>query len=135
MRRFFLVGFLILLCFDTLAQLGFKLAAMAAAPPELGWQWLVRIATQKWIYFAVGGYVGAFGTWMTLLRYAPVGPAFATTHLDIVAVLVVSATMLGESLSRSQVVGAALILIGIGVLAGAPAAKPERGELSGHDVV
>jgi drug/metabolite transporter (DMT)-like permease len=124
-RRFYVVGFLILLGFDTLAQVGFKLAAVAAAPPELGVEWLGRIATEKWVYFAVAGYLGAFVTWMTLLRYAPVGPAFATTHLDIVTVLLLSVTLLGETLSRPQIVGAALILTGIAILAATKADEPK----------
>ena len=98
MRRFYLIGFLVLLAFDTLAQIGFKLAAVAAAPPQLEFAWLGRFATERWIYLAVVGYFGAFVTWMTLLRYAPIGPAFAATHLDIVTVLVVSVMWLGESL-------------------------------------
>ncbi len=126
MRRFYVIGFLILLAFDTLAQIGFKFAAVAAAPPELGVAWLGRIATEKWIYFAVAGYGGAFVTWMTLLRYAPIGPAFATTHLDIVTVLLVSVTWLGETLTRPQIVGAALILIGIAILATTKGEEPER---------
>jgi drug/metabolite transporter (DMT)-like permease len=116
-KRFLVVGFLILLGFDTLAQFGFKLAAVAAAPPEFGVVWLYRILAEKWIYFAVAGYLGAFLTWMTLLQYAPVGPAFATTHLDIVSVLFISVTVLGESLSHRQALGAVLILAGIGILA------------------
>ena len=126
MRRFYVIGFLILLAFDTLAQIGFKLAAVAAAPPELEVAWLGRIATERWIYLAVGGYLGAFVTWMTLLRYAPIGPAFATTHLDIVTVLLVSVMWLGETLSRAQVVGAALILIGITILATTRGEELER---------
>ena len=124
MQRFLIVGFLILLSFDTLAQFGFKLAAVVAAPPELDIEWLHRIVTEKWIYLAVAGYLGAFLTWMTLLQYAPVGPAFATSHLDIVAVLFVSVTVLGESLSRTQIIGAALILTGIGILATARSESP-----------
>ena len=126
MRRFYLIGFLVLLSFDTLAQIGFKLAAVAAAPPELEIAWLGRIATERWIYLAVAGYLGAFVTWMTLLRYAPIGPAFAATHLDIVTVLIVSVMWLGETLSRPQVVGAALILIGITILATTNVERPER---------
>ena len=126
MRRFYLIGFLVLLSFDTLAQIGFKLAAVAAAPPELEIAWLGRIATERWIYLAVVGYLGAFVTWMTLLRYAPIGPAFAATHLDIVTVLIVSVMWLGETLSRPQVVGAALILIGITILATTNGERPER---------
>ena len=120
MRRFYVVGFLVLLSFDTIAQIGFKLAAMSAAPPEFGIDWLGRIATERWIYVAVAGYLGAFVTWMSLLRYAPVGPAFATSHLDIVSVLLVSVTLLGERLSKVQALGAALILTGIAILAVTP---------------
>jgi len=126
MRRFYLIGFLVLLAFDTLAQIGFKLAAVAAAPPELEMAWLGRIATEGWIYLAIAGYLGAFVTWMTLLRYAPIGPAFAATHLDIVTVLVVSVMWFGETLSRPQIVGAALILTGITVLAVTKSEEPER---------
>jgi len=126
MRRFYVIGFLVLLAFDTLAQIGFKLAAVAAAPPELEMAWLGRIATEGWIYLAIAGYLGAFVTWMTLLRYAPIGPAFAPTHLAIVTVLVVSVMWLGETLSRPQIVGAALILTGITVLAVTKSEEPER---------
>jgi uncharacterized membrane protein len=126
MRRFYLIGFLVLLAFDTLAQIGFKLAAVAAAPPQLEVAWLGRIATERWIYLAVAGYLGAFVTWMTLLRYAPIGPAFAATHLDIVTVLIVSVMWLGEALSPPQVVGAILILTGISVLAVTKGEEPER---------
>jgi uncharacterized membrane protein len=126
MRRFYLIGFLVLLAFDTLAQIGFKLAAVAAAPPQLEVAWLGRIATERWIYLAVAGYLGAFVTWMTLLRYAPIGPAFAATHLDIVTVLVVSVMWLGETLSPPQVVGAVLIMTGITVMAVTKGEEPER---------
>ena len=126
MRRFYLIGFLVLLAFDTLAQIGFKLAAVAAAPPQLEVAWLGRIATERWIYLAVASYLGAFVTWMTLLRYAPIGPAFAATHLDIVTVLIVSVMWLGETLSLPQVVGAILILTGITVVAVTEGEAPER---------
>jgi drug/metabolite transporter (DMT)-like permease len=134
MRRFYVIGFLVLLAFDTLAQIGFKLAAVAAAPPELEIAWLGRIATERWIYLAVLGYLGAFVTWMTLLRYAPIGPAFAATHLDIVTVLVVSVMWLGETLSPPQVVGAVLILTGIAILAATKGEEPER-KLFSEDAV
>lgn len=127
MRRFYVLGFLALLTFDTLTQIGFKLAAVAAAPPDLGVDWLIRILEGKWIYIAVAGYLGSFVAWMTLLRYVPVGTAFATSHLDIVSVLFVSVTVLGERLSRTQIVGAALILIGIAALARSDAKDPPEG--------
>ena len=127
MKRFYIFGFLVLLLFDTIAQIGFKFAAEAAEPAGLDGQWLMRIVTEKWVYVAVGCYLGAFGTWMTILQHAPVGPAFATTHLDIVSVLLVSVVFLGETLSFPQIVGAILILAGIGVLATTKSDEPELG--------
>lgn len=116
MRRFYLIGFLILTAFDTVGQVGFKLAAMATAPPAFDVAWLQRVYFERWIYLAVIGYLGAFFTYMTLLRHAPIGPAFAASHLEIVSVLIVSVWLLGERLSLLQVLGGVLILAGIGLL-------------------
>jgi drug/metabolite transporter (DMT)-like permease len=115
-RRFYLIGFLLLLLFDTAGQLGFKLAATSAGAADLELRWLSDIFASPWIYLAVAAYGGAFFTWMTLLEHAPVGPAFAASHLEIVGVLVLSVVLLGESLSLLQIVGGGLVLGGIGVL-------------------
>ncbi len=50
--------------------------------------------SQPWVYGAVLGYVGAFFTWMSLLRHAPIGPAFAASHLEVIGVLLLSAWLL-----------------------------------------
>ena len=117
MRRFYLIGFLLLACFDTLGQVGFKLAAVRTAPATFDADWIVRIFLERWIYLSVAGYIGAFFTWMTLLRHAPIGPAFAASHSEIVTVLFISFTFLGERLSIYQIVGGLLIISGLGVLA------------------
>ncbi len=111
--RFYLLGFLTLMAFDTLAQLSFKAAGMHALPLEFGPAWLVRVFGQPWIYGALLGYLGAFVTWMTLLEHAPIGPAFAASHLEIVAVMACSHALFGEQVSWTQWVGAAAILSGI----------------------
>ena len=70
-----------------------------------------------WIYGAIAGYLGAFFTWMTLLRQAPVGPAFAASHLEVVGVLIISTPIFGEVLSLGQLLGALLIVAGVACLA------------------
>ena len=112
------------MAFDTLGQMGFKLAAIQTAPATFDVDWIRRIFLERWIYLAVAGYIGAFFTWMTLLKYAPIGPAFAASHMEIVSVLLLSVWVLGERLSLDQIVGALLIFIGI-VLLGL---KKEGGE-------
>ncbi|BEU97148.1 DMT family transporter [Acidovorax sp. DW039] len=117
MKRFYLLGFFALVAFDTLAQLSFKLAGEHALPLELSAGWLWRVFGQPWIYGAFIGYVGAFFTWMTLLEHAPIGPAFAASHLEVVSVLAFSAWLFGEHIGWPQVLGAVLILAGIACLA------------------
>ena len=117
MSRFFLIGFALLLIFDTAGQVGFKLAADSTAPALFNIEWAVRVFKEPWIYFAVGGYIGAFFTWMSLLKKAPIGPAFAASHLEIVTVLIISVAFLGERLSWLQILGCLSIVVGVIILA------------------
>ena len=112
------------MCFDTLAQVGFKVAAIDAEhlfPSSFAFRditsWIFQVLGQHWIYASVVGYLGAFVTWMTLLKHAPIGPAFAASHLEIVSVLLVSVWFLNEKLGPIQMVGCLFILGGIYVLA------------------
>lgn len=123
MKRFYLIGFLVLMAFDTLAQISFKYAAGHALPLEPSAGWMLRVFGQPWIYGALLGYIGAFFTWMTLLRHAPIGPAFAASHLEIVSVLALSTWLFQEQVGWPQLCGAALIAGGILCLAFSEAAE------------
>ncbi len=117
MRRFYLIGFLVLVAFDTFAQACFKLTADHAFPPEANAAWIARVLSTPWVYCAIGCYVGAFLTWMTLLEHAPIGPAFAASHLEVIGVMLLSIALFGETVGATQWAGAALILAGIVCLA------------------
>ena len=117
MRRFYLIGFLLLMAFDTLAQLSFKFAAAHAEPLALSAEWLWRVFGQPWIYGAFVGYIGAFFCWMTLLKHAPIGPAFAASHLEIVSVMLLSVWLFDERIGWPQALAALLIGAGIVCLA------------------
>lgn len=117
MKRFYIIGFLVLMLFDTLAQISFKVAGENALPLEFSPSWLARVFGQPWIYGAFVGYLGAFFAWMTLLKHAPIGPALAASHLELISVMIFSAIYFGEPIGWPQVVGAILILAGIGCLA------------------
>ncbi|MGN6094189.1 MAG: DMT family transporter [Luteibacter jiangsuensis] len=119
MRRFYVSGFLLLMAFDTLAQLSFKLAGSHALPVTADAAWVARVFAQPWVYGAVAGSIGAFFTWMTLLRHAPIGPAFAASHLEVVSVTLLSAWLLHEPLTLPRVLGAVTIVAGILCLAAA----------------
>ncbi len=116
MKKFYIIGFLVLMACDTLAQSGIKLASLHAGEMQFHVAWVLEMLRQRWLWFAFAGYIGAFFTWMTLLKHAPVGPAFAASHLEMISVLFVSVMWLGEKLSFVQVIGCVLILGGIALL-------------------
>ena len=126
MRRSLLFGFLVLLAVETLGQASFKLAATGAAPMTGDALWIARLIAQPWIYVAIASYLCAFATWMSLLRDAPVGPAFAASHLEVVTVTAFVAPLFGEIIGARQLGGAALIVAGIACLA-VSEAKAESG--------
>lgn len=117
MKRNLVLGFLLLMSFDTLAQVSFKLAGEHALPLEATLAWLGRVFGHIWIYGALLGYFGAFICWMSLLRRAPIGPAFAASHLEVVSVMLLSYWLFGEPLTLERVAGAIAIVAGIICLA------------------
>lgn len=110
-------GFLLLMAFDTAAQISFKFAGIHAFPPEANPQWVMRLFSQPWIYGAIVGYIGAFFTWISLLQRAPIGPAFAASHMEVVSVMLISAVIFGEHIGLGQAAGAVIIVAGIVCLA------------------
>jgi drug/metabolite transporter (DMT)-like permease len=124
-RRFYLFGFGILMLFDTLTQVSIKLATAHAGGfmPQLSW--LMDVIAEPWLYAAVMGYLGAFVTWMTLLKHAPIGPAFAASHLEVVTVLIVSVLFFHERLTPGQMLGGLCIVAGIVCLSLSEAEQPE----------
>jgi len=94
MKKFYIIGFLILMLFDTLAQISFKLASIHAMPLTFDVDWLFRVFGHPWIYGAFIGYIGAFFIWMNLLKHAPIGPAFAASHLELITVMFLSIWLL-----------------------------------------
>jgi drug/metabolite transporter (DMT)-like permease len=112
-RDFYIIGFSALMFFDTLTQVSFKLSSSHAGVFVPEFAWLFTVFLNPWVYGAVIGYLGSFVAWITLLKHAPVGPAFAASHLDVVTVLIISVVYLGEKLSTLQVLGALCIIAGI----------------------
>lgn len=103
--------------FDTLSQVFFKYAAIHAFPPEAHIAWLARVFGHLWVYGSIMGYLGSFVTYMTLLKHAPIGPAFAASHLEVVTVMLASMWLFHEHISLLQSLGAVLIIAGIVCLA------------------
>jgi drug/metabolite transporter (DMT)-like permease len=125
-RRFYLAGFGALMAFDTWTQVSFKLASNQTGEFVSTLAWFKSAALSPWIYGAVAGYLGAFVTWMTLLRRAPVGPAFAASHLEVVSILIVSVLFFGEHLTVLQIAGGLCIVLGIVFLSLSESRQPHE---------
>jgi len=117
MKRTYILGFLVLVLFDTFTQISFKYAAIATLPLELSMAWFVRLLAEPWVYGAVFGYLCAFVTWMTVLKHMAVGPSFAASHLEIVSVTILSIYLFNEPLNAYKVTGGLLIVVGVLCLA------------------
>lgn len=123
---FYTIGFAILIAFDTLTQVSIKLASGQAGAFLMSVDWLLVVLHNPWLYAAVLGYMGAFFAWMTLLKHAPVGPAFAASHLGLIPVLLISAIYFGEKLTNMQILGAVCIMVGIVFLSLSEARYPHE---------
>lgn len=126
MKRLYFIGFPALLIFDTLAQLCFKYASLEAPPPSFELAWALGLFEQPWVYGAVFGYLGAFVMWMTLLKYAPIGPSVAVSHMDLVLITLLSVWIFHEPLNGFKVIGGTLILAGVFCLAKGEAEEERR---------
>lgn len=122
-RLYFLIGFIALLAFDTLGQVGFKLTGNNVMPIEPNIDFLHRLIMEPWALAIVVAYGGAFLTYMTLIKEAPVGLLFAASHLEIVTVTAISMVVFGDRLNSVQMVGCVAILAGVLLLAATE--KPE----------
>jgi drug/metabolite transporter (DMT)-like permease len=112
-----LSGFVLLITIDTFVQVAFKFAGESALPVSFDVAWLLRLIQEPWLFAALAGAGAAFLTYMTLIRYAPIGPAFAATHLDIVTVSLFSVFFLGSTMTPVQILGCCAIIFGVLVLA------------------
>jgi multidrug transporter EmrE-like cation transporter len=116
-NRFILLGFLLLMSIDTASQVCIKLAGNRIGPFEFDATWLARATAEPLIYLVLLSFGCSFVVYITLLKYAPVGPAYAAAHGHIVGVLMVSILVFGERLSLMQALGATAIIAGVTILA------------------
>ncbi|RTL68383.1 MAG: EamA family transporter [Hyphomicrobiales bacterium] len=112
-----LVGFVLLIAIDTFVQVGFKLAGNNTLPVTLDLPWLERVLREPWLIGVALGYLAAFVVYMTLIKHAPIGPAFAASHMEIVTVTLFSVYFFGDSITVWQGLGCLAIVLGVLVLA------------------
>lgn len=116
-RTTMIFGFLLLMTIDTFVQIGFKLAGNNTLPVTLDLPWLQRVVNEPWLIGVLLGYGAGFLVYMTLIKHAPIGPAFAASHMEIVTVTLFSVFVFGDTVSVWQALGCCAIVAGVVVLA------------------
>lgn len=116
-RSVMILGFLLLMAIDTFVQIGFKMAGNNTLPMTLDWPWMQRVLAEPWLLGVLIGYGSSFLVYMTLIKYAPIGPAFAASHLEIVTVTLFSVYVFGDKITLWQGLGCLAIIGGVVLLA------------------
>lgn len=112
-----------LLMFETICQVSLKKAGLSVGEFDFTPDDFRRALTTPWLWSAIGCYVGAFLSWITILRKSTLSSAFATSAIVFVAVMVSSWVIFGEKVGVLQIVGSCVILIGILMLGADEAAS------------
>lgn len=117
MKLKILFGFLLLIAIDTFVQIGFKFAGNNIGEPAADLIWLQKVINEPWVLGVVAGYGAAFVTYMTIIKHAPIGPAFAASHMEIVTVTLFSWLYFGDTITLVQALGCCAIVGGVLILA------------------
>lgn len=104
---------------DVLGQLAFKFGTKNL--PEAGVSGLhvfvARLLREPWILAGLGVYAVEFVVWVRILAIAPLNIAFPVASLNILGIVFAGRVFLGETVNLRQWAGAALITVGVAVVA------------------
>ncbi len=117
MRLKILIGFILLIAVDTFVQIGFKFAGNNIGEPALDLAWISKVVNEPWVLAVLACYGAAFVIYMTIIKHAPIGPAFAASHLEIVTVTLFSWAYFGDAITMLQALGCCAIVGGVLILA------------------
>ncbi|MDB6051648.1 MAG: transporter [Pseudomonas sp.] len=111
------VLWVLLIAFESGAQLSLKVGGDGLAAIPFGLNWLLAALSSVAVMVAVFCYIGSFLTWMLILRSSKLSLAFPLSSLVFVVVLLGSWLGLGESISALHWLGVCVIIGGIVLLA------------------
>lgn len=126
------LAWLLLLGFETVCQISLKKAGLDVGVFDFSRHAFVRALSQPWLWSAIGCYIGAFLSWITILRKSTLSAAFATSAIVFVAVMAASWMVFGEHVGTMQIAGSLIILAGILMLGADEAARPPDAPSAAH---
>jgi drug/metabolite transporter (DMT)-like permease len=107
----------LLIGFESAGQIATKVGGDQLGQMDFNLQWLLAVAVNPGVWFAIACYIGAFFVWMLILRRSSLSLAFPLSSLVFVGVLLGSWLGLGEQIRVLHWVGVAVIMGGIALLA------------------
>jgi drug/metabolite transporter (DMT)-like permease len=103
------------LCCDVGGQLAFKVAATrSTAPGELA-RWRQRLSA-PWLWIGIASYAACITAWAALLSLIPLSTAMLLGCLNLVALPLASAALLGERPRPREIAGMGLVALGVAVV-------------------
>lgn len=108
-----LLPWLLLLVLEAGSQLALKGGTLDLPDPAWSWAWVLDMASRPLLWLGALCYIGAFATWMLILARLPLGAAFPASALVFMVVLLGSWLIFHEHIVPAQMVGFALILLGV----------------------
>jgi multidrug transporter EmrE-like cation transporter len=103
---------------EVLCQIALKFAGNDSGVFDFSARAISAALRSPWLWTAIGTYVGGFLAWMLILRNSRLSAAFPTSAIVFIAVMLASWLIFAESISWSQALGAAVIVLGIVLLGG-----------------
>jgi drug/metabolite transporter (DMT)-like permease len=125
-------AWLLLLAFETTSQISLKKAGLDVGAFDFSRAAFASALAEPWLWLAIGCYVGAFLSWITILRTSTLSAAFATTAIVFVAVMAASWIVFGEHVGMLQLVGSSIVLAGILMLGADQADEPPPAPSAAH---
>ena len=98
---------------STLYQLSTKLVAHNLDGMGFGVSWLTQAAVTPWMWVALASELAAFVIWTRILSDHDLSKAFPLTAVSYVLILCVSWFGFNETILPLQLLGSALILVGV----------------------
>ena len=102
---------------STLYQLFIKLVAHDVEGLDFGLTWLTHAVHIPWMWAALASELAAFVIWLQILSNHDLSKAFPLTAISYVMILCISWFGFHETILPLQLIGSALILAGVWVIA------------------
>jgi drug/metabolite transporter (DMT)-like permease len=116
MRATAVLNFAALVGFTVLGQFSFKIAADRLGVVSFDAAWIQAFLHEPSVALILFANLGALVSYLTLIKKAAIGPAFAAAHFSVVVVVIVSVAYFHETLNWVQALGCLAIFLGVGIL-------------------